>query len=75
MDRRKAMAVLMDCADAAEGTEFAEVYRMGKEALRIAEEKYPQRQDGLNDQLRDLVTLANVHGMYDAADWLQQEVK
>jgi hypothetical protein len=31
----------------------------------------PQRQDSLNDQLRDLQTLANKHGMYDAADFLR----
>jgi hypothetical protein len=30
----------------------------------------PQRQDSLNDQLRDLHRLAARLGMYDAADWL-----
>jgi len=28
----------------------------------------PQRQDALNDQLRDLAVIANREGMYDAAD-------
>lgn len=75
MDRGKAMSVLRDCEDAAAGTEFAEVYRMGRVAIHEAEEKYPQRQDSLYDQLHDLVALANVHGMYDAADWLKKAIK
>jgi len=28
------------------------------------------RQDSVTDQLKDLVNLANQNGMYDAADWL-----
>jgi hypothetical protein len=32
----------------------------------------PQRQDSLNDQLEDLVAVANRLGMYDAADYLQR---
>lgn len=43
------------------------------EMLEIAAdccEGHPQRQDGLIYQLKDLVCLANAHGMYDAADWL-----
>lgn len=75
MDRIKAMIVLRDCEDAAAGTEFAEVYRMGREALRDIEMKCPQRQDGLSEQLRDLITLANLYGMYDAADWLENAIK
>jgi len=31
----------------------------------------PQRQDSLNEQLRDLINVANRLGMYDAADSLQ----
>ena len=31
----------------------------------------PQRQDSTNDQLRDLITVANRTGMYDAADCLK----
>jgi hypothetical protein len=31
----------------------------------------PQRQDSLNEQLHDLVKVANRLGMYDAADSLQ----
>jgi hypothetical protein len=30
-----------------------------------------QRQDGLLDQIRDLIPVANRLGMYDAADWLR----
>ena len=30
----------------------------------------PQRQDSLNEQLRDLVDIAQHEGMYDAADFL-----
>ena len=33
--------------------------------------KLPQRQDALNDQLKDLVLVANRLGMYDAADWVR----
>ena len=32
------------------------------------------RQDGLISQLLDLVTLANHHGLYNAADWLGVKV-
>ncbi len=32
--------------------------------------KLPQRQDALEDQLRDLTEVANRLGMYDAADFL-----
>lgn len=34
-------------------------------------ERLPQRQDGLNDQLRDLRVIANHFGLYDAADFLR----
>jgi len=30
----------------------------------------PQRQDSLNDQLEDLIAVANRLGMYDASDFL-----
>lgn len=33
-----------------------------------------QRQDALNDQLRDLIRLAIKNGMYDAADFLERHV-
>jgi len=32
------------------------------------------RQDSVTDQLLDLVALANMHGMYDAADWLSAKL-
>lgn len=32
----------------------------------------PQRQDGLQDQLRDLIAVANRLGMYDAADYIRK---
>ena len=31
----------------------------------------PQRQDALNDQLKDLYVAAIRFGMYDAADWMK----
>lgn len=34
---RKAISVLMDCADAAKGTEFADYYLMGADSLRQQE--------------------------------------
>ena len=34
-----------------------------------------QRQDSLEDQLRDLVKVANRFGFYDAADHISQMVK
>jgi len=34
-------------------------------------EACPQRQDSLNDQLRDLRVIANRFGFYDAADFLR----
>ncbi len=33
------------------------------------------RQDSLTDQIRDLVKLANEHGMYDAADWITARLR
>lgn len=35
----------------------------------------PQRQDSLNDQLRDLQAVANRLGMYDAADFLAKALR
>lgn len=34
-------------------------------------ERLPQRQDSLNDQLRDLRVIANHFGLYDAADFIR----
>lgn len=36
--------------------------------------EYPQRQDALNNQLRDLHAVANRLGMYDAADLLRRHL-
>lgn len=38
-------------------------------------EQQPQRQDSLNDQLRDLQAIANKLGMYDAADFIQKALE
>ena len=38
----------------------------------IGGEYKPQRQDALNLQLKDLITVAEQHGMYDAADYIKQ---
>lgn len=64
--------MLADREEAGIDIEAAEAYRLARAALHEAELAYPQRQDGLADQLRDLVALANLHGMYDAADWLER---
>ncbi len=34
----------------------------------------PQRQDSLDEQLRDLAAIADREGMYDAADWLREQL-
>lgn len=34
-----------------------------------------QRQDSLDDQLRDLIAVANHQGMYDAADFIKNIVE
>jgi hypothetical protein len=34
-----------------------------------------QRQDSLSDQLADLRLVANRLGMYDAADWLSDQIQ
>ncbi len=36
--------------------------------------KHSQRQDALNDQLKDLVLVANRLGMSDAADWVRMHL-
>jgi len=33
--------------------------------------RWPQRQDSLTDQLRDLVIVADLLGMHDAADFIR----
>lgn len=37
-------------------------------------DRRPQRQDSLNDQLSDLVQVANHLGMYDAADFITRQL-
>jgi hypothetical protein len=38
------------------------------------EVKKPQRQDSLVEQLADLCRIATREGMYDAADWIGQQL-
>lgn len=33
-----------------------------------------QRQDSLTEQLADLITVATLLGMYDAADWITNQI-
>lgn len=33
-----------------------------------------QRQDSLTEQLADLISVATLLGMYDAADWIQNQI-
>lgn len=37
--------------------------------------KCPQRQDGVSDQLYDLIGVANQLGFYDAADFIEQQLE
>lgn len=50
---------------------------MNEELLAILQSipAQPQRQDGTDDQLRDLVLFANKLGLYDAADAIRQILK
>jgi hypothetical protein len=40
----------------------------------MAVNQQPQRQDALNNQLRDLIFVANRLGCYDAADYLKRVI-
>ena len=57
------------------------VKSIGKPCLLIWQEEFkrikscPQRQDSLNAQLSDLITIANKLGFYDAADYLHSVLK
>ena len=54
-------------------TQASVKFRKAVEALRAL--SVPQRQDALNNQLRDLQVVANLLGMYDAADLLTKLVR
>lgn len=41
----------------------------------ILEQRMPQRQDSLTDQLRSVHALAVYHGCYDAADYLRRVIE
>ena len=45
--------------------------RLREENRRLRGETLPQRQDSLNDQLRDVITLATKAGCYDAANFIK----
>ncbi len=45
--------------------------RLKEENRRLRGETLPQRQDSLNDQLRDVMTLATKAGCYAAADFIK----
>jgi hypothetical protein len=45
--------------------------RLKEENRRLRGETLPQRQDSLNDQLRDVITLATKAGCYAAADFIK----
>ena len=40
----------------------------------VADWKAQVRQDSLNDQLKDLAEIANLAGMYDAADFINHKI-
>ena len=44
-----------------------------RELVKVS--KCPQRQDGVVDQLSDLVGIANKFGFYDAADFIKQQLE
>lgn len=50
----------------------AYVARLEAEIRRLRGEPPVQRQDALKDQLRDLVSVADSLGCYDAADYLRR---
>lgn len=74
MTREVAIEAINEIINYAEDTitevGFIEALELAKASIKTQCEIHPQRQDGLTYQLKDLVCLANVHGMYDAADWL-----
>lgn len=48
--------------------------RLRAAGLPIPEKGKPQRQDSLDEQLRDLAAIADREGMYDASDWLRGQL-
>ena len=52
--------------------EQVEALEMGRLAVLGIYEQRPQRQDSLSDQLRTLVALANLNGLYDAAEYVER---
>ena len=52
-----------------------ELAAVKKEIARLKGDPLPQRQDALDDQLRDLIPLANKAGCYDAADFIRDRVE
>lgn len=54
--------------------DFKDYLGEAEKHVKLVTDKIPQqaqRQDALNDQLRDLRVVANRLGMYDAADFLR----
>ena len=44
------------------------------EGVRRSARERIQRQDSLNDQLKDLAAIADREGMYDAADYIRERI-
>ena len=67
--------VLIDVAELAVEKANKERDQLREELRRLKGERRPQRQDALNDQLKDVIGLAEQAGCYDAADFIRGMLK
>lgn len=71
MARQLALAALEARASASKYSDFDDAIKVLKEDFCLSEpheERAPQSQESVNDQLRHLIPIANNAGLYDAAD-------
>ena len=62
MDKQRAAHILQDCADAAKGTEFEQVYQMGAVALQEQAEREKGCEYCKGNALDDLVLTHDIAG-------------
>lgn len=62
------------CVDHGIVGNFVADLKLDDKAFIKAIPKRPQRQDALDDQLKDLALVANRLGMYDAADFIDRKL-
>lgn len=67
--------ILTDVAQMAVDKAHKECDRLREELRSLKGERWPQRQDALNDQLKDVIGLAEQAGCYDAADFIRGMLK